>query len=220
MADEEHHSSLKLDKTFEREIEGIYGTLVIKQAEEGDVGCVVWDAAIVLEKYLETEGFLNKRQMKGKRAIELGAGTGLVGLVASVLGADVVCTDLQDIIPLIELNIITNKHLVTGSLSAAVLKWGEDVSQLLPPFDYIFIADCIYYEESLEPLIKTMCDLSGPSTLIYLSYEERRTGNKLALENNFFKAVKEKFIVEEIPQEEQDSRFHSEDIHIIKLIKK
>jgi predicted nicotinamide N-methyase len=88
MADEAHLSGLNLGNTFDRKIEGNYGTLVIKQAEVGDVGCVVWDAAIVLEKYLETEGFLSKHNLKGKRVIELGAGTGLVGLVASVLGYD------------------------------------------------------------------------------------------------------------------------------------
>ena len=86
MADEPDIFCAKVGKTFDREIEGNYGTLIIKQAEVGDVGCVVWDAAIVLAKYLETEDFARRHALTGKRVVELGAGTGLVGLVAAVLG--------------------------------------------------------------------------------------------------------------------------------------
>ena len=40
---------------FTREIdfESVGESLQLKQEVEGDVGCVVWDAAIVLAKYLE-----------------------------------------------------------------------------------------------------------------------------------------------------------------------
>ena len=64
--------------------------LVINQCEVGDVGCVVWDAALVLSSYLETKDFQdNSGQtslLSGKHVIELGAGTGIVGLQAGCLG--------------------------------------------------------------------------------------------------------------------------------------
>jgi predicted nicotinamide N-methyase len=37
--------------------------------------------------------------LKGKRVIELGAGTGVVGLAAGALGAKVVLTDLPHLLP-------------------------------------------------------------------------------------------------------------------------
>lgn len=74
------------DHTFEREIECKHGTLRIKQAEVGDESCVVWDAALVLAKYLQTEKFYSKEGLANKRVIELGAGTGVVGLIAAACG--------------------------------------------------------------------------------------------------------------------------------------
>ena len=49
----------------------------------GDTGVVVWDAAIVLSKYLETI----RDQLRGKCVLELGSGTGAVGICAAALGA-------------------------------------------------------------------------------------------------------------------------------------
>ncbi|XP_045336925.1 protein N-lysine methyltransferase METTL21A isoform X2 [Leopardus geoffroyi] len=46
------------------------------------VAAVVWDAAVVLSAYLE----MGAVELRGRRAVELGAGTGLVGIVAALLG--------------------------------------------------------------------------------------------------------------------------------------
>ncbi|XP_052605642.1 protein N-lysine methyltransferase METTL21A isoform X2 [Peromyscus californicus insignis] len=45
------------------------------------VAAVVWDAAIVLSTYLE----MGAVELRGCSAVELGAGTGLVGIVAALL---------------------------------------------------------------------------------------------------------------------------------------
>lgn len=76
---------------FVREIEKNDGSVLkLFQCSTGDVGCVVWDAAIVLSKYLETKQFCNSRPgvstWSSKRMIELGAGTGVVGIMAASLG--------------------------------------------------------------------------------------------------------------------------------------
>ncbi len=76
------------ENIFERMLECENGRdLTIKQSYIGDVGCVVWDAALVLSKYLETESFHDRfGGLKGKTVVELGAGTGAVGLVAATKG--------------------------------------------------------------------------------------------------------------------------------------
>ena len=71
---------------FTRELELKDRTLEIYQEFEGDVGCVVWDAAISLAKYIDMEETQRKHNFQGKDLIELGAGTGIVGLVAAVKG--------------------------------------------------------------------------------------------------------------------------------------
>ncbi|XP_074885541.1 protein N-lysine methyltransferase METTL21D isoform X2 [Buteo buteo] len=132
---------------FVRELERRGGpALRLEQRAAGGVGCVVWDAALVLAKFLETGACPLAR----REVLELGAGTGAVGIMAATLGANVTVTDLEELQELLTVNIENNKHLVTGSVRAKVLKWGEDVTEFQPPPDYILMADCIYYEELLQ----------------------------------------------------------------------
>ncbi|XP_068727858.1 protein N-lysine methyltransferase METTL21D-like [Montipora capricornis] len=208
------------DQTFEREIECEHGTLRIKQAEVGDESCVVWDAALVLAKYLQKMHLSTKEGLANKCVIELGAGTGVVGLFAAACGAHVCCTDLPGVVPLIELNRGVNQHMIMGSFTTASLKWGQDVTAFQPSPDLLLVADCIYYEESLVPLVTTLCDLSDFHTTVLISYEERTTGNKPLVEKTFHQLVKEHFTVEEIPEDQQDPVYHSPDIHLWSLTRR
>jgi hypothetical protein len=61
-------------------------TLKISQIEIGDVGGIVWDAAIVLGKYLEKEIVEKRIPVKDGNIIELGAGTGIIGLILATYG--------------------------------------------------------------------------------------------------------------------------------------
>lgn len=72
------------------------------------------DAALVLAKFLETGAWPLSR----RAVLELGAGTGAVGIMAATLGADVTLTDLQELQELLAVNIENNRHLVTGSVRA------------------------------------------------------------------------------------------------------
>ncbi|XP_069772698.1 protein N-lysine methyltransferase METTL21D isoform X3 [Narcine bancroftii] len=145
-------------ESFVRAVERRGGPgLWIEQRGAGGVGFVVWDAALVLAKYLETSSFYqgNHHVFSGKNVVELGSGTGVVGLMASTLG-------------------------------------GETVKDLPSDPDYILVADCIYYEQSLEPLLRTMKDLSGKMTCIILCYEERTMGNNPKIERRFFEPFKDR----------------------------
>ncbi|XP_060576625.1 protein N-lysine methyltransferase METTL21D-like [Ruditapes philippinarum] len=209
---------MNLEKVFVREIErNDSKVLQINQCEVGDVGCVVWDAAIVLAKYLESEDFHKGTDLVDKNVVEIGAGTGVVGLMAASYGAKVSITDLDQFVPLMQLNIDTNKQLFQHPVQAKELVWGSEVKTEYQDVDILLLADCIYYEESLEPLIKTMDDLCGTDTCIYCCYEERTTDNKPALQRKFLHMVGKLFQIEKIPLHRQDSQFCSEDIHILKL---
>ncbi|CAM9446352.1 unnamed protein product [Scytosiphon promiscuus] len=71
------------------------GTVIIEQ-DVADVGSIVWDAEIVLAHYLDQAyGY----RLSGMRVLELGAGTGLAGIVAARLGASVVLTDQSKLLP-------------------------------------------------------------------------------------------------------------------------
>ncbi|KAM6961049.1 protein N-lysine methyltransferase METTL21D [Aplochiton taeniatus] len=215
--------SAEQDHYFVREIEKNDGCVLrMKQCYKGDVGCVVWDAAIVLAKYLETKQFYDPacqlNAWSQKCVLELGSGTGVVGLMAATLGAQVTVTDLEDLQTLLQVNIQENHHLVSkGSISAKVLKWGEDVLEFLPHPDYILMADCIYYEQSIAPLVETLKLLSGPETCVLCCYEQRTEGVNPKVEREFFELLQRDFLCKEIPLDQQDSEFNSPDIHILHI---
>ena len=89
---------------------GTVKSVELDQKSEGDTGVVVWDAAIVLSKYLE----LISHHLAGAVCVELGAGTGAVGLSAATLGCHQVNTTSQQA----HVNTLSvNRHMSTLSLS-------------------------------------------------------------------------------------------------------
>lgn len=75
--------------TREFELDNSNANLTLYQKEIGDVSCVVWDASLVLAKYLDLlcrDDRLGKNWLVGKKVLELGAGLGCVGMTAACLG--------------------------------------------------------------------------------------------------------------------------------------
>ena len=66
----------------------------------------MWDSSIVLSKYLERR--FGPAALAGRRAVELGAGCGLVSCVLAHLGADVTATDMEPNLPLLRDNLRAN----------------------------------------------------------------------------------------------------------------
>ncbi|RIA88128.1 hypothetical protein C1645_877623 [Glomus cerebriforme] len=50
----------------------------------------VWDASLILSKFLEKQCNENKLDLKGKKVIEVGAGKSIPSLTSSILGASMV----------------------------------------------------------------------------------------------------------------------------------
>ncbi|KFM71293.1 Methyltransferase-like protein 21D, partial [Stegodyphus mimosarum] len=192
--------------------------LKFSQHYVGDVGCVVWDAGIVLGKYLDLMQKANDF-LTGKLVIDIGSGTGVAGLFAAALGAKAILTDLPELVPLLEKNIAINEAVLKGSVSAAVLVWGENEHKFPTP-DIILVSDCIYYDMSVEKLVPTLVELSGSDTEIFISYEDRIIGNKQELLKKFLHALRESFEIIIIPPANHHPEFQSSDIHLLKCKKK
>lgn len=86
----------------------------------------LWKASLVLAKYLEDHSSL----VKDKVVIELGAGTGLLSILTSLLGARLtVCTDLKVALPLIlhnaQINLSKNHILYHPGVESAGTQGGS-----------------------------------------------------------------------------------------------
>lgn len=200
--------------------------IVIKQKwEEIGVAAVVWDAAVVLAEYLERN--TNTFALRGKSVIELGAGTGLVSMVAALLGADVIATDRKLALEFLQDNIQENLHGLQRTeddgackqskdtlrtdcvnIKAMELDWGHNHVEFSPVFDYILGADIIYIEDTFKQLLETLRHLAT-------SQKKRATvllSCRIRYERDvrFLGMMEKHFVVEEI---------HFDDTRKIKIYK-
>ncbi|KAF4667013.1 hypothetical protein FOL47_003803 [Perkinsus chesapeaki] len=125
-----------------------------KFIEQGTTGLSQWEAG----RYLASWLVANKAVVKGKRVLELGAGSGLVGLVAGKLcGAGEVClTDGNAlVVKALEGNVKANS--CCSRVHAARLGWGDDgVGELLGSADVIIGADLTYDPTIVGTLMNTI----------------------------------------------------------------
>ncbi|XP_039111647.1 putative methyltransferase-like protein 21E pseudogene [Hyaena hyaena] len=175
-------------------------------------GAVVWPSALVLCYFLETN--VKHYNMVDKNVIEIGAGTGLVSIVASLLGAHVTATDVPDLLGNLRYNISRNTKMKCKHLpQVKELSWGVALDENFPRssnnFDYILAADVVYAHPFLEELLITFDHLCKETTVILWVMKFR-----LEKENKFVDRFKELFDLEEI------SSFPSLNIKLYKAVKK
>lgn len=131
------------------------------------VAAVVWDAAVVLCMYLE----LGAVELKGRKVIELGAGTGLVGIVAALLGAHVTITDREAALELLSANVDANLPPLCRRLAVvSELTWGQGLERFPEGgFDVVLGADIVYLEESFPSLLRTLEYLCSERSVVLLA---------------------------------------------------
>ncbi|XP_074523259.1 methyltransferase like 21e [Halichoeres trimaculatus] len=175
----------------------MFSDLEIKIKESTDVyGAVLWPSAMVLCHFLETNR--DQFNLLDKNVIELGSGTGLVTIVASLLGAKVTSTDLPDVLGNLQYNVLRNtKDRCKYTPVVTELIWGQDVEQHFPRathyFDYILAADVVYAHPYLDELMDTFDHLCQENTQILWAMRFR-----LDPENSFVGRFQERFHVEEL----------------------
>jgi predicted nicotinamide N-methyase len=110
--------------------------LSISNIDHLPYGLLLWESAVGLSQRLVEEPGL----VVGKRVLELGAGTGLPGLVARSLGAHVCQTDqMDDVLSVAALNERENALTGIRRFRADWRDWVEQAS-----FDVILGADILY----------------------------------------------------------------------------
>lgn len=116
------------------------------------LGWKTWGAALCLSRHITT--IMPKSVYSSARVLELGAGTGLVGIsTAAIGGFDVTLTDLDDVLSNLQFNIHQNIdliHTACGRAVAIALDWRTRASgqeTLQPTYDVILGADLLYASE-------------------------------------------------------------------------
>ncbi|XP_007905223.1 EEF1A lysine methyltransferase 3-like [Callorhinchus milii] len=130
----------------------------------------IWEAGLVLCQYFEKE----KMDFTGKKVIELGSGTGIVGILAALLGGNITLTDQSYVLPQIQNNMNNNiPASIMHRSKVSVLCWGENHKDFPSDYDYIIGSDIVYSLSSYNALIETLKSLSNPNTVIFISSQMR-----------------------------------------------
>ncbi|KAJ2933485.1 hypothetical protein H1R20_g3624, partial [Candolleomyces eurysporus] len=212
---------------------GVPQPLNISLAVDASPGCggIAWPAGQILATYLVQRdlGYL-----RDKNVLELGAGTGLVGLVAGELEADcrvvitdqafvpslriIACTQLntafyRPLLPIMQKNVALNK--LGSNVVVAELDWGSPIPTSIPKPDIILAADCVYFEPAFPLLVQTLADLADTSTEILFCYKKRRKADK-----RFFSMLKKRFSWKEVMDDPNREIYMKEAITLMRLFKR
>ncbi|XP_055361060.1 S-adenosylmethionine-dependent methyltransferase domain-containing protein isoform X2 [Betta splendens] len=168
-------------------------------------GALIWPGAVALCQFLEN----NRQQVNlmDKAVLEIGAGTGLLSIVASLLGAWVTATDLPDILPNLTFNLLRNtKGRSRYTPQVRPLAWGRDLGRDFPcslyRYDYVLAADVVYHHECLEELLDTMRHFCRPGSRTALLW-----ANKVRFQSDLrfaerFRGSFNATLLAELPQQE------------------
>lgn len=182
---------------------GLAAPLILAEAPEhlGLAG-KVWDSALVLIAQLAADSIADSPgpfSVRGLRVLELGAGTGAVGLACAALAArEVLLTDLPAVVPLLRLNASLSAFARAGlaPLSAAPLPWGTSSAALdgePSTFEAVVLSDVVYDTALHEPLIATLRAVADRSTSILLAQRLR-----FSHDHNFLELASLSFAVERV----------------------
>ncbi|KAH0624528.1 hypothetical protein JD844_032101 [Phrynosoma platyrhinos] len=153
---------------FDKEHYCYAGHQIIIHESIESLGAVVWPGALALCQYLESNQ--QEINLKDKKVLEIGAGTGLVSIVASILGAFVTATDLPEVLQNLEYNISKNTHMNVHKPEVRKLVWGENLNEDFPKathrYDFIVATDVVYHHTALDTLLETISYLCQPGTVL------------------------------------------------------
>ncbi|XP_035249007.1 protein-lysine methyltransferase METTL21C-like isoform X1 [Anguilla anguilla] len=166
-------------------------------------GATIWPGAIALCQYLDT----NRQEINlmDKTVLEIGAGTGLLSIVACLLGARVLATDMPDILGNLRSNLKRNtKGRCRYTPQAGALCWEQDLESTYPRsehrYDYVLAADVVYIHDFLNDLLATMRHFCLPGTTLIWSNKVRFQADLRFSEN--FKSAFHTTLLADLPDEE------------------
>ncbi|KAF3825683.1 hypothetical protein GH733_006510 [Mirounga leonina] len=177
------------------------GTKIVIQESIESYGAVVWPGATALCQYLEEH--TEELNLQDAKILEIGAGPGLVSIVASILGAQVTATDLPDVLGNLQYNLLKNTVKRAAYLpEVRELVWGESLEQHFPKstfyYDYVLASDVVYHHYFLDKLLTTMAYLCQPGTVLLWANKFRFSTDYEFLDK--FKQVFDTTLLAEFPE--------------------
>ncbi|KAI1791293.1 putative methyltransferase-domain-containing protein [Ganoderma leucocontextum] len=186
----------KRDEVETIEVEIVQDKTALR-SRKGDTGSVLWHASVDFAEVIlqqlhrrSPHSFFIPEPLTGSHVVELGAGTGLLGVVLSPFVRHYTITDIEELVPLIRKNVArnmpdptTSSHKPklstprspppspTSKVVITALDWVQLYNtsaslqpNLVPadPADILLVVDCIYHPSLLPALLTTIDVLAIP----------------------------------------------------------
>eukprot|EP01043_Picozoa_sp_COSAG02_P051304 COSAG02_NODE_5383_length_4380_cov_79.127073_6_plen_263_part_00 len=166
-----------------------------------DGAWILWSGSLVLARCVESYAIATITATSGARAVsapfitvELGAGSGLVSVVAGAVGLHAIATEQESGLPYLRANAAANAGLLAqqelGSYTVQKLHWGTaaDVaavtatvarlarasgstsSECAPAL--VLGSDLTYLPAVMEPLAETLAKLAGLHTVVWIAHDD------------------------------------------------
>ncbi|KAK8850368.1 hypothetical protein IAR55_004286 [Kwoniella newhampshirensis] len=204
-------------------VPGLPGGRDVRLKVDAGPGCggIAWPAGEVLSRYLAYRHTNHPEKLRGKQVIELGSGTGLVGIATAMLEptSEVWVTDQSMLLDLMEVNVRLNlDDLSRDNVHVAELNWGEPIpdSIAVKEASVILAADCVYFEPAFPLLVETLCDLApvDKKVEILFCWKKRRKADK-----RFFAMLRKHFDQEIVldDKEGERERYGREGVTLMRL---
>ncbi|XP_076839490.1 uncharacterized protein LOC143484574 isoform X2 [Brachyhypopomus gauderio] len=194
--DPENHAQLALQRTWiprvyyklQKEIHSFMGHKITIEESIDSYGGMVCPAAVALCKFLETQVGQQQIDLLDRKTLELGAGTGLLSVVATLLGAKLTATDLPEILGNLTCNLNRNtRGHRRHEPQVAALSWGHDLEKIFPQsrhhYDYVLATDVVYHHDYLAELLVTMRYFCQPGTNLIWANKVRYPSDLVFTEN-------------------------------------
>ena len=149
--------------------------VAVSEATSGSwEGGNVWPPAFQICACLDAQEILSAEALQQAAVLECGAGCGLCGITASILGAQrVVLSDLPVAVPILRDNACANGLVINKSLEVQTLDWTETEQPLLAPpdgaFDLILASECLYDPDMVVPLLRTAHRACKPAGILVVA---------------------------------------------------
>ncbi|XP_067835208.1 EEF1A lysine methyltransferase 3-like [Heptranchias perlo] len=164
-----------------------------------EIPAIIWGAGLVLCRFFEKENI----SFSGKKMIELGSGTGIVGILAILLGGNVTLTDKPEVLNQIELNVANNvPSSIIQRSKVSALSWGENHDQFPTDYDIILGSDIVYKKREFHLLLKTLQHLSNQNTIIYICSRMREYMGAMNFHEQLIPQHFNSEIVHSVPEKE------------------
>ena len=143
----------------------IAGKDIFAQSDEFPYWVKIWESSVVMADFMA-----GLPAEPGRKVLELGAGLGVTGLVASAFGHEVTITDYQDeILDFCRVSAAVNR---CRKVSFKTLDWLHPVE--LGTFDMLIGSEILFHPKFFDPLLRVFRRYLAPGGTIYMAHDRRR----------------------------------------------